>query len=161
MKEFVLAAPEKSVAFSDISELEKSVGFTLPRAFVDLYLNFNGGEPNRSWIVTDDGYDPMQVVDFKSIHTEGAGDPFDTRFIDRCYKIMSERQVIPHTLLPFAVDGGGNFFCLDLLSGAVVFYAVDSFREDMSMVANQVAVQKMIAQSFEKFIDALEEEPGF
>lgn len=53
------------------------------------------------------------------------------------------------------------FFCLDLLNGAVVFYAVDSFREDMSMVANQVAVQKMIAQSFEKFIDTLEEDPGF
>lgn len=112
MKEFVLAGSEKSVAFSDISALENSVGFTLPRAFVELYLKFNGGEPNRSWIVTDDGYDPMQVVDFKSIHTEGAGNSSDTRFIDRCYKVMSERQVIPHTLLPFAVDGGGNFFLL-------------------------------------------------
>ncbi|MNR21585.1 hypothetical protein D3C85_1384950 [compost metagenome] len=73
---------------------------------------------------------------------------------------MCERQVIPHTLLPFAVDDGGNFFCLDLLSGAVMFYAVDTFRSDVSMAANQVAAQKIIATSFEGFIEGLEYESG-
>ncbi|TDV58577.1 SMI1/KNR4 family protein [Pseudomonas sp. LP_7_YM] len=161
MKNFVLMYSEKSIDSSNITKLEKAVGFKLPRAFAELYLSFNGGEPSRSWVVTDDGYEPMQIVDFKPIHTEGAGNSLDTRFVEGCYKVMCERQVIPHTLLPFAVDDGGNFFCLDMLNGSVIFYAVDSFREEMSMVANQIAVQRMIAQSFENFVAGLEEGAGF
>jgi len=161
MKEFMLFNSEGAVGPSTISAFEKSLGFTLPRVFIDLYINHNGGEPSRSWVITGDGYDPMQVVDFKPLLSEGPKGSSDTKFVEGCYKVMTERQVIPHTLLPFAVDGGGNFFCLDLLSGVVVFYAVDSFREEMSMVANQIAVQKVIARTFEGFIDELEEDPDF
>lgn len=161
MKNFVLIHAEKAIDLADISALERSVGFELPRAFVDLYLNFNGGEPSKSWVVTDDEYEPMQIADFKPIYTEGAGSPLDTRFVEGCYKAMCERQVIPHTLLPFAVDDGGNFYCLDMVNGSVLFYAVDSFQPELSMLANQIAVQRMLAKSFEQFVAELEEEAGF
>lgn len=161
MKNLVLMHSEKAVRSSDISALERSLGCALPRAFVDLYLSFNGGEPNRSWVVTDDGYEPMQIVDFKPIHAEGAANSLDTRFVEGCYKVMCEREVIPHTLLPFAVDDGGNFFCLDMVNSSVLFYAVDSFRPELSMLANQIAVQRMIATSFEQFVAELEEDAGF
>ncbi|MBK5517991.1 SMI1/KNR4 family protein [Pseudomonas sp. TH10] len=101
----------------------------------------------------------MQVADFKYIFSDG-GNPDDTQYIGACYKLMCERQVIPHTLLLFAFDDGGNFFCLDLLNGAVMFYAVDTFRSDVSMAANQVAAQKIVAASFEGFIEGLEYDSG-
>lgn len=41
-----------------------------------------------------------------------------------------------------------------------MFYAVDTFRSDVSMAANQVAAQKIIAISFEGFIEGLEYESG-
>ncbi|QJI39408.1 SMI1/KNR4 family protein [Pseudomonas sp. ADAK2] len=160
MKNFSLMHPGLQLKSADISRLEKDIGFSLPSAFKALYFVSNGGVPNCSWVITDDGYDPMQVADFKNVYADGAGNPDDTQFIGGCYKLMCERQIIPHTLLPFAVDDGGNFFCLDLLSGAVMFYAVDTFRSDVSMAANQVAAQKIIAISFEGFIEGLEYESG-
>lgn len=161
MQEFVLMRPEKEIERSSIAGLEKLVGFKLPASFVQLYLKSNGGIPSRSWVVTEDGYEPMQISDFKTIFFEGAENASDTGFIEGCYKLMCERHVIPHTLLPFATDDGGNFFCLDMLNGCVVFYAVDTFREDVSMAANQIAAQRMVAKSFDQFIAELEEEPKF
>jgi hypothetical protein len=161
MEKFVLMQPEEEIELSSIAALEKAVGFKLPASFIELYLKFNGGVPNRSWVVTDDGYEPMQISDFKPIFFDGAENASDTGFIEGCYKLMCERQVIPHTLLPFAVDDGGNFFCLDMLNGSVVFYAVDTFREDVSMAANQIAAQRMVAKSFDQFITELEEETQF
>lgn len=161
MYEFLLLHPDTKIKASDISELEKCIGFKLPASFVELYLECNGGTPNRSWVVTDDGYDPIQIADFKSIYSEGPGNASDTQFIAGCYRLMCDRQVIPHTLLPFAVDDGGNFFCLDMLNGSVIFYAIDTFRDDVSMTANQIAAQKMIAKSFDQFIAELEDESGF
>ncbi|MEE5154843.1 SMI1/KNR4 family protein [Pseudomonas alliivorans] len=160
MKDFSLMHSGSPLSSADISALENDVGFSLPNSFKALYSMSNGGTPNYSWIITDDGYDPMQIADFKNIYSGGAGNPDDTNLIGGCYKLMRERQVIPHTLLPFAVDDGGNFFCLDLLTGAVIFYAIDTFRPDVSMAANQVAAQKIIAKTFEEFIDGLEYESG-
>lgn len=161
MQEFVLMQPGKEIERSAIAGLEKRVGFKLPASFVQLYLKSNGGIPSRSWVVTEDGYEPMQISDFKTIFFEDAENASDTEFIEGCYKLMCERQVIPHTLLPFATDDGGHFFCLDMLNGYVVFYAVDTFREDVSMAANQIAAQRMVAKSFDQFIAELEEEPEF
>jgi cell wall assembly regulator SMI1 len=160
MADFSLMHCGIRLKMSDISRLEKDIGFSLSEPFKALYIKHNGGVPSRSWIITDDGYDPMQVADFKAVYSEGAGDPSSTEFIGGCYRKMCQRQVIPHTLLPFAVDDGGNFFCLDLMSDAVMFYAVDTFRADVSMATNQVAAQKIIAISFEKFIEGLYSESG-
>lgn len=110
MKNFSLMHPGLQLKSADISRLEKDIGFSLPSAFKALYFVSNGGVPNCSWVITDDGYDPMQVADFKNVYADGAGNPDDTQFIGGCYKLMCERQIIPHTLLPFAVDDGGNFF---------------------------------------------------
>jgi hypothetical protein len=161
MNEFILISPEKKINEFDICALEKSTGFKLPPSFSRLYLKFNGGSPNKSWVITNDEYEPMQIADFKFIHPEGSEGENETRFIVGCYRLMCDRQIIPHTLLPFAVDDGGNFFCLDMLNGSVMFYAVDTFREDVSMAANQIAAQRLIAKSFEEFIESLEEESDF
>nr|WP_280634420.1 SMI1/KNR4 family protein [Pseudomonas eucalypticola] len=126
---------------------------------MDLYLNYNGGVlPEKSWVVTDDGYDPMQIADFKFIAKDV--DSAGTEDILGCYQFMLMRDVIPHTLLPFAVDDGGNFFCLDMLNGTVQFYATDAFRPDRSSAANHLAAQKILASSFSVFLDNLELESG-
>jgi hypothetical protein len=67
MQKFVLMQPEEEIELSSIDALAKAVGFKLPASFIELYLKFNGGIPNRSWVVTDDGYEPMQISDFKPI----------------------------------------------------------------------------------------------
>lgn len=161
MKDFILMCPEKKLELFSIAVLESSIGFKLPASFVKLYLGFNGGIPSSSWVATDDGHESVQISDFKPIFFDGAENASGTGFIEGCYKLMCERQVIPHTLLPFATDDGGNFFCLDMLNGSVVFYAVDTFREEVSMAANQIAAQRMVAKSFDQFIIELEEGPRF
>jgi hypothetical protein len=65
---------------------------------------------------------------------------------------------MPKTLLSFAIDGGGNFFCLDLTGGNVCFYATDSFDSESNYAANHAKAFRSLASSFDAFVDGLKGE---
>ena len=71
---------------------------------------------------------------------------------------MVSKKVIPNTLLPFAIDDGGNFFCLDLTDGNICFYANDSFDSDSSYAANHAKAYRWLASSCDAFIKGLKDE---
>jgi hypothetical protein len=160
MKKLVMQTSAEKLSAGDIEALEGLVKYRLPEGFKDFYLKSNGGVPERSWVVTDDDYEPLQIVDFKCIAKRTAVDFSDTGYIGGCYSAMLSRNVIPSILLPFGSDDGGNFFCLDLIRGAVVFYAVDIFRPEFSSAANHLAAQRVVAPSFLSLLDGLEWESG-
>lgn len=78
--------------------------------------------------------------------------------IDGCYVTMLERYVIPKNLFPFANDWGGNFFCLDLDDYSVIYYATDSFDEELTMQENHISLQRFLINSFGQFINGLVKE---
>lgn len=63
--------------------------------------------------------------------------------------------MIPRNLLPFANDWGGNFFCLNLDNYSIVYFATDSFDEDLTMQENHIKLQRYLTNSFPNFVDGL------
>ncbi len=68
---------------------------------------------------------------------------------------MHNQAVIPVDLLPFAHDPGGNFFCLDLEKGGVVFYATDSFSQELPRHENHIKLKTFLTDSFDDFMTRL------
>jgi cell wall assembly regulator SMI1 len=155
-----LSKSEPTVYRSDLEFLESSIGHRLPESFKAFYLEQDGGVSDKNWWDSGDEYEPVRVKKFKSVAVSGADDAADTRFLGGCYVAMTSKDVIPQTLLPFAIDDGGNFFCLDLTDGNVCFYATDSFDPESSFSANHAKAYRWLASSFEVFVKGLKDESG-
>ncbi len=72
------------------------------------------------------------------------------------YEWMRSKDVIPDFLLPFAHDPGGNFFCINIKNGNIIFYAPDAFSKDVDIHQNQCNAQRLLADSFENFMELFE-----
>lgn len=102
----------------------------MPGDFKAFYMTHNGGGADRDWWGSSDEYAPVRVKKFKAVAACGASDAAETKYLGGCYAVMITKGMIPKTVLPFAIDDGGNFFCLDLTGGNVCFYAtVTIFRK--------------------------------
>ncbi|ENL6905816.1 SMI1/KNR4 family protein [Enterobacter ludwigii] len=146
---------EKKIGRADIYKTESKLSITLPDDFVSHYLQFNGGTPEKSWWDGDEGFEPVEVAGFKPFvyNTQTNDDP--GTLIDGCYISMLDREMIPRNLLPFANDWGGNFFCLNLDNYSIVYFATDSFDEDLTMQENHIKLQRYLINSFSNFVDGL------
>lgn len=134
---------------TDILNFEKQLGATLPAAFKQHYLKFNGGKAKNTYWIDAANNEPMEISYFKSISAPKESNPVS---VLSSYESMVKKNVIPKRLLPFATDLGGNFFCIDLETGAVVFFATDSFDPEISLEDNQKHAEQKLCPSFEKFI---------
>ena len=158
IEEFVNCAEKISVV--DFENIERDLGCTLPVEFRMQYLTRNGGNPVNALFKNEGGGEPLEVVGFYPIkYNTPAFDTADSLLIEH-YKMMFARGIIPANLLPFAHDPGGNFFCIDMDNGSVVFYATDAFDPELSVKGNHIALQTMLASSFISFISQLSRDPG-
>jgi cell wall assembly regulator SMI1 len=153
-----MSKSDPEVNSSDLSSLEDEIGHALPEGFKNFYLTHNGGVADRDWWDSGDEYEPVRIKKFKSVAGSGALDAAETKYLSGCYAVMTSKNVIPKTLLPFATDDGGNFFCLDLTEGDVCFYATDSFDSNSSYAANHAKAYRWLASSFDTFVEGLKDE---
>ncbi|UVE68933.1 SMI1/KNR4 family protein [Burkholderia pyrrocinia] len=153
INEFENCAPKISIV--DFENAEKEIGHKLPVEFRDHYLKNNGGNPENTLFDNSDGGEPFEVVGFYPIKFNTAAYETKDSLLVEHYRSMLDRSVIPDNLLPFAHDPGGNFFCLNLDGGGVVFYATDSFDSDLSAEQNHAVLQTILTISFESFMNQL------
>lgn len=153
-----LSRPEIEINNFDLIHLERQISTKLPEAFKNLYLIHNGGVPERDWWDSEDDFEPIRVKRFKAVAKKDASDALETKYIGGCYLAMTARQVIPATILPFAIDDGGNFFCLDLIDGCVCFFAADIYDADLTASENHLKSYRWLAASFEAFLSGLKDE---
>ena len=146
---------EKKIGRADITKTEEKLSITLPDDFVSHYLQFNGGIPEKSWWDGDEDFEPIEVAAFKPFVYNSQTNNALGSLIDGCYISMVDREVIPKNLLPFANDWGGNFFCLDLDNYSIVYFATDSFDEDLTMQENHTKLQRYLTNSFANFVNGL------
>lgn len=147
---------EQSISAEDLEAVERSIGYPLPAEFSAHYLKWNGGKPLRDTFYDESGEGDTIAHVYPVKHCAKRNDD-PKALLDGHYQYMLQKGVIPKNLLPFASDWGGNFFCIDLQSGAVVFYATDAFSPDASQAENFRDAQRKLSPSFSEFIDALEE----
>ncbi|HDC4493078.1 TPA: SMI1/KNR4 family protein, partial [Enterobacter asburiae] len=139
---------EKKIGRADITKTEEKLSITLPDDFVSHYLQFNGGISEKSWWDGDEDFEPIEMAAFKPFAYNSQTNNAPESLIDGCYISMVDREVIPKNLLPFANDWGGNFFCLDLDNYSIVYFATDSFDEDLTMQENHRKLQRYLTNSF-------------
>ncbi|WP_210642062.1 SMI1/KNR4 family protein [Pseudomonas sp. Tri1] len=139
---------EKAITPADLDHLESVIGKKLPAPFRNHYLKYNGGMPERAYWVSEDFFDPIEVASFRPI---AYGEPT----LLSTYQLMLKKQVLPAHLLPFADDLGGNFFCLNLDSGAISYFTTDTFDSDLSPEENQAESEKPICSNVLRFVQGL------
>lgn len=146
---------KKNISLFEIEQLENSLKYKFPNDFVEHYLQFNGGVPLKSWYYINNDIEPLEIATFKSIkHCDLTLDS-STSLIDNCYYYMIEKKVIPQNIIPFAIDWGGNFFCINQDDNSVLFYAIDLFNDELTLEENHKNAQLYLAPSFDVFINNL------
>lgn len=139
---------ETAITSADLDQMESVIGKKLPDAFRNHYLKYNGGMPERTYWQSDDLEEPAEVSVFKPI-SNGESTVLST------YQLMLEKKVIPAHLLPFANDWGGNFFCLNLDTGAVSYFTTDTFDSDLSPEENHAESEHRLCSNFLRFVQGL------
>lgn len=148
---------EKSLAPKDFSSIEQDLGIFLPSDLKGHYLKFNGGTPEKSvWRDPSGEWDENEVRDFfPFLYFQVKQDDPDFTINGRAKEEWAEGK-LPKNLLPFAIDWGGNYFCLDLQSGGIFFFLRDVWSENLSREQNWAANTRFVTDAFGKFVDGLE-----
>lgn len=116
--------PEKKLSKQQIQRVELSLGIKFPSLLVEYYLKSNGGEPEP--YVFQKGRLDTVVSEFLPL----ISNELDTS--PEVYKdLVLSKQIVPNNLYPFAIDGGGDYFFLDLSDTklATYFYMHDTVRK--------------------------------
>jgi hypothetical protein len=106
------AEPGRTLSPVDISEAENALGVHFPASVRDYFLKTNGGRPEL-YVFENDYVDTVVSECFPL-----------ARLVEKHEKLVRDLGLVPHTFVPFAVDGGGDYFFLDTASddGDVYFY---------------------------------------
>jgi len=131
-----------NLSLEDIGDIQQQLDLVLPEELVNHYLIHNGGIPSNSFWILEDGCS-LWVKKFLPIKF-----PVGTeRTLEDSYLLMVAKNVMPNGLMPFAIDHGGNYFCIDT-SGEVYFYAVDGWDEALNNEQNHEKAKKQVRRIF-------------
>ncbi len=109
--------------------------------------------PTLDWFSMQGDWEPLWIHEFLSIESRGAVSNTDS--IQSVYKFATSRGILPPTLFPFAIDPGGNYFCLNLDDGSVSYHVNDVWDHGLTQQENQAKAKLYLTDSFEAFLNAL------
>ena len=136
-----------AITSEEISNIEDRLKINFPEEFKEHYLKDNGGYPERdSYPWTDSS--STTVNTFLSMKYEGFGN-LENTYIN----LILDKKYLPKEILPFAIDDGGNFFCISSRSedyGAIYYCNNDEYENDEVEVP-----MKPVEKSFNEFINKL------
>jgi len=144
-----------NLSSEDIGDIQQHLNLVLPEELVNHYLIHNGGIPSNSFWILEDGCSLWVKKFLPMKFPVGTG-----RTLEDSYLLMVAKNVMPKGLIPFAIDHGGNYFCIDT-SGEVYFYAVDRWDEALSDEQNHEKAKKKLGVSFQLFVNQLVETDEF
>ena len=104
----------------DFLRLEGILGTKLPEELRELYMSHNGGYPDLCLFTSSTGIEYV-LQEYLPI---GSNDEMSVEWT------LAEHEGFPRNLFPFAIDPGGNIFCLSMRSvdrGAVLFWDHEHF----------------------------------
>lgn len=134
-----------SISSADLDSVDKILGFPLPQDLRDHYLRFNGGHPVPSLFPKDD--ELYGVNDFLPIKHGMRGESFE----DTYRSVVVGNELFPRHLIPFACDGGGDYFCYSMKPtemGAIYFHQSDYYDDPERALV-------FLAKDLRTFLDSL------
>lgn len=129
------AAPAGGLVFTDsghpltaddVARSEAILGFRLPEPLRRFYLATNGGVPDR-YVYEDANIDTV-VSQFLPLHSDAPAG----HAVEDCFGLAARTGLVGARFLPFAVDGGGDYFLVDAASANAVVYFYNSDAADES-----------------------------
>ncbi len=112
---------QPAISGQDLTGIEADIGQKLPPPVRALYLAVNGGVP-EPYVFSSDILDTV-VTEFLPLKSESATTALS------CYQsLVREKGLVPEHFFPFAVEGGGDYFFVDMQTteGMVYFYRHDT-----------------------------------
>lgn len=113
-----------SLSADELKKVEASLGFSFPPALRKMWLANNGGElDDERRVYQNDKYEFDIKYFLPILHIKSEG----IITVERLYNILAnEKKILPTTMLPFAINGGGFPFCINIDDGAVYFANLES-----------------------------------
>ena len=125
---------QQAITKSELEKFESKYGYRLPQIYKDLMLQHNGGHPERPYFGESRVY--FTPIKYGAVTME--------QLLD-----VTDDQLLPSGYFPFA-EGGESMFCFNTKEPDSKIYRID---EDGEM--------EEVSESFEDFIDALEEDDDY
>jgi hypothetical protein len=148
---------EQAVGDKDFALVEQDLGVTLPEDFKNHYRQFNGGTPEKTvWIDPEGKWEENEVGSFLPLRywkTKGNDPDFIIEGITRQDWAAGQ---LPRNLIPFATDWGGNYFCIDHVTGKIYFFVRDVWSDNLTNEQNLEANTRYVTSSLKEFVDGLE-----
>ncbi len=133
---------------ADISEIGKDLSIVFPDEFIAHYLKYNGGYPEGDTYSWKTG-GTTTVNTFFSLKYDGFVN------LENTYKNLALLEnYFPLGIVPFAVDDGGNFFCISARKidfGRIYFLE----NEHYNIQNKELEYLTPVENSFKDFIDGL------
>ncbi|CAK7027181.1 MAG: hypothetical protein DELT_02622 [Desulfovibrio sp.] len=147
---------EKKLSVDDISAIERQLSVSFPKTFTSLYLEYNGGKPDRNtWVDPSGERDNIEIREFMPmLYAEQFGNDPDFTLDGRTLDEWT-RKTLPMNLVQFAIDWDGNYFCLGCTDGQIYYFIRDECDENLSHEQNLDANTKFLSNSFADFINEL------
>ncbi|CVK17269.1 SMI1 / KNR4 family (SUKH-1) [Apibacter mensalis] len=138
------------LTIEDIQEVENLIHLNFPKDFIDHYLKYNGGVPPRTYFYMEEYETFVEISSFKSIKYKS--DSEDPRIEDTYQNLSIEKNIIPKNMLPFAMDWGGNLFCMNVETEDIYIIYLD-----LGEVNESNGSIRFLINGFSNFLDNLEE----
>ena len=131
----------------DLENVENEFGIIFPADFKKHYLKYNGGYPEKDEFTWEDK-STTTINTFFSIKYKGFSN------LEAVYRqVTIDDPYLPVGIFPFAVDDGGNFFCISvrLNDYDCIYYCNDDHYESME----EEGYLELLTTGFGKFLDNL------
>ena len=156
MKENTFTDCEKSLTANDFALIEQDLSIRLPAELKEHYLKYNGGTPKNSvWHDPEGKWDENEVRDFLPFLYFSAKQDDPDFTINGTAKEEWNGQQLPRELLPFAIDWGGNYFCVNQLDEKIYYFIRDSWSDNLTLEKNWIVNTRYITDGFSKFVKGL------
>ncbi len=147
----------KPLSEEKLCEVENRMGFTLPTAYRQFLLQYNGGKPKPAGFRFDkesDTYNDSEINFFHGIQEDAE---FYINFERNCR--MSEGRM-PPDLIPIASDPFGNWICIAVSGedcGQVYFWDHEREADPDEDEVPDYSNLHLIATDFNQFLEGLED----
>lgn len=156
MENIELLNSEKKLHADDLLKIENNLGISLPKSFIEFYLKNNGGRPSRPMVKDLFGnIDDIEIRDFWSFLYNKKFENDSDYTLEGRVKDEWNKLEVPKNLLPFAIDWGGNYICIDINDGSIFYYVRDVWSDKISVEQNFIVNSTKIAPAFEAFLENL------
>lgn len=136
---------KKKTTMERINEIQDEYKITIPKDLSSHYIKYNGGCLEKNWFINNEG-DQYVLHEFLFIGVKNKIGNFE----ECVYDFKIDMNILPDNLVPFAIDEGGAYYCMDT-GNMSIFLWLPEFYDDKKHAT------RFVAKSLQEFISGMNE----